>query len=216
MITSNKTLAEFQNRTTSFDLYKEYSRLLRDDVFRKPHNSSVSYIRKENDLTIEFGVDKKGKHVKKIYNNNKSFQKIIKTWISDGNTYQSKYSYRQFDRITKKYRKNGLFHRDNNKPAYTCKIYKYKPVFTIEKWYQEGVLHNSEDIAYFYEEDYTFDDYNPHYYSEKLYFWNGQELDKESFFKNKAKVKRSELAQTLYDCNIICKDMCDVISAFVW
>ena len=197
------------------DLYREYSRLLKDDEFHD-HNSSVSYRRKENDLTIEYSVDKKGKNVKKVYNSDMSFKKITKTWISDGNTYESKYSFRQYDTTTKKYKKNGLLHRDNNKPAYTTSIYKYKPVITIEKWYREGVMHNEDDIAYFYEEDNTHDDYNPHYYSEKLYFWNGEKLDKESFSKRQADTKRSDLTQTLYDCDIVCKDVCGVIASFVW
>ena len=198
------------------ELYREYSRILKDDRFQQRHNVSVSYRRKENDLTIEFGIDKKGKHVKKVYNNDKSFKKITKTWISSGNAYQSKYVYRQYVETTKKYRKNGLFHRDNNKPAYTCKIYKYRPVFTYEKWYKEGVLHNPEGIAYLFEEDNTHDDNDPHYYCEKRYFWNGQEFDEESYYKHIENIKRTELTHLLYDCNIVCKDVCGIISSFVW
>jgi len=40
------------------ELYREYSRILKDDRFQQRHNVSVSYRRKENDLTIEFGIDK--------------------------------------------------------------------------------------------------------------------------------------------------------------
>lgn len=197
------------------NLYREYSRILRDDSFRQSHNSSVSYRRKENDLTIEFGVDKKGKHVKKVYNNDESFKKITKTWISNGDVYKSKYVYRQYDTTTKKYKKNGLLHRDN-KPAYACNIYKYRPIITYEKWYQNGVLHNPEGFAYFFEEDNTHDDDDPHYYSEERYFWNGEELNEESYYKRRANIKRTELTETLYDCNVVCKDVCGVISSFVW
>ena len=198
------------------DLYKEYSRILKDDKFHQDHKSVVSYRRKENDFTIEFYSDKKGKHVKKIYNYDNSYTKITKTWIANGSVYNSKCTYRQYDKNTKKYRKNGLLHRDNNKPAYICTIYKYHPVITIEKWYQEGILHNSDGFAYFFEEDNMHDKDNPHYYCEETYFWKGQELSKEKYYEQVSKIKRKELTDTLYDCNIVCKDVCGIISSFVW
>ncbi len=92
-----------------YELYREYSRILKDDRFQQRHNVSVSYRRKENDLTIEFGIDKKGKHVKKVYNKDKSFKTKTKTWISNGNTYESEYVYRQYDETTKSYRKMVCF-----------------------------------------------------------------------------------------------------------
>lgn len=196
------------------DLYKEYSRILKDDKFHQDGKSSVKYRRKEDGLTIEFYSDKKGKHVKKIYNNDNSYIKIKKTWILDGNTYMSKYTYKQYDENVKEYMKNGLLHRDN-KPAYVCKTYKYRPIFTIEKWFQEGVLHNSEGHAYFFEEDNLHDD-DPYYYSEEKYFWKGQKMDKEKYYEHVSKIKRQELSKTLYDCNIVCKDVCGIISSFVW
>lgn len=198
------------------DLYKEYSRILKDDEFRQDDKSSAMYRRKENGFTIEFYADKKGKHVKEIYNDDFSYRKITKTWISNGSVYNSKYTSRQYEKTTKKYRKNGLLHRDNNKPAYTCNIYKYRPVFTTQKWYEEGVLHNSDGFAYLFEEDNMHDDNDPHYYREEKYFWKGQEFDKENYYEHQSQIRRKELTQTLYDCNIVCKDVCGVISSFVW
>ena len=134
------------------DLYREYSKILRDDKFHQINKSNVSYKRKEKELTLEYGIDKKGKHFRKVYNIDKSYHIITKTWILDGNTYMSKYTYKQYEEKVKEYTKNGLLHRDN-KPAYVHNIYKYRPILTEEKWFQEGVLHNSEGYAYFFEED---------------------------------------------------------------
>jgi hypothetical protein len=197
------------------DLYREYSRILRDDKFHQNNKSNVSYKRKDKELTFEYGIDKKGKHFSKVYNINKSYNMVTKTWISDGNNYKSFYTYKQYDKEFKEYLKNGLLHRDN-KPASVCKKYSYSPIFAEEKWFQEGVFHNSEGPAYFFEEDNSHDNNDPHYYCEKLFFWKGEELDEESYYKHRAQIKRTELTQVLYDCNVCCKDVCGIISSFVW
>jgi len=201
----------------SNDLYREYSRILRDEKYDKDSesNKKVSYKTKYNNLTIEFSVDKKNRTVKKTYNEDKSFQTITKTWISNGDVYTSKYIHKQYDEDIKEYFKNGVYHREN-KPAYISEVFRYKPTITTKKWYENGVLHNYEGCSYFFEEDTMYDNENPHYYCEEIFYWKGQKCNKEEYDNLRSKYRRTELTTVLYNNDILCKDMCGIVSEYVW
>ncbi len=171
-------------------------------------NKSVVYRLKKDGLTTDYFCDEKNRNVKRVYNEDKSFVKITKTWIQGGDVYKKTNTFRQYDYRKTKYTKNGELHR-KGKPALVRECYKYRPIITIRKWCWNGELHNPDGIAYFYEVDEMYDDDNPHYYCEEEYFLFGKKYSKAEF-------DRLKLKDELYDCNLCCKDVCGVIASFVY
>lgn len=195
-------------------LYKEYSKILLDEKFGS-RQVSPTYRRKKDDLTIEYTVNKKGKHVIYSYNECKTFQEKIKSWYNNGDLYKSFCIVKRYDETIKSYYKNGVLHRDN-KPANIINIYKYRAIITDEYWYQNGMLHNLEGPAHILIEDEMHDIHNPSYYSEEDYYIYDVKFNKHNYNEHISKIKREQLSHTLYNMNITCKDICSHISKYVY
>jgi hypothetical protein len=197
------------------ELYLEYNRLLKDERFGVKSFYPVYKLKKDK-LTIEYKVDKKGKHVIHAYNDNESFINTTKTWSYNGDNYKKIYKYEQYQETTKEYFKNGLLHREN-KPAYVYETYKYRAIITIEEWYKDGMLHNEEGPAYVKTEDEMHDINDPYYYREKLYFLNNEEYKEEKKYDEYiTEIKKQKLNDELYSYNIMCKDVCGIVSSYVY
>lgn len=196
------------------ELYLEYSRLLKDDIFGVNPYSPI-YKKKNEDFITEYKIDKKGKHIIYSYNKNKSITNTIKTWYNNGDYYKKIHNYKRYDEETKEYFKNGLRHREN-KPAYLYETYKYRPIITQEKWYKDGMLHNEDGPASILIEDETDEINNPYYYSQNDYFLNNEYYKKEKYDEHIKKIKTQKLCDKLYEYNVSCKDVCNMISSYVY
>jgi len=197
------------------ELYLEYNRILKDEKFGVKSSSSIYKVKKRNTIS-EYKVDKKGRHVINMYNKNKTFFYTTKTWYNNGDYYKKINNYKkQNEECCKEYYKNGLLHREN-KPAYKSKIYKYRPVITEEKWYKDGMLHNEEGPAYILIEDEMNEINDPYYYREELYFFNNEKYEKEKYYEHIRKIKKEKLRDKLYEYNVSCKDVCDIISSYFY
>jgi hypothetical protein len=177
--------------------------------------ASKTYILRLGDSKIKFSRDSKNRHVSVCEDMN-GYKETTKTWIFNGDVYKKVISESKDFRFFQ-YFKNDLYHRDG-KPAYIYKDYRYRCQEIItEKWFQNGMLHNTEGPSYEYIEDYgdtIRDDF--FYYKETRYFLNNLEYDdKINFDKEVSKRKRLVISKELYNNTNICKDVCKMISEYV-
>lgn len=177
--------------------------------------SKIVYKRYLDDKVISYYLNKKGKHITLIKSKNEEYFEMTKKWTSNGSIYKKVKVKTPYETI-KTYYKDDKKHRDNNKPAYKFKSYKYRAVIIHKQWYQEDNLHNLYGEADLYIEDEMYNKDDPFYYQECSYFINNIKYTDYEYDKAVQKINRDNLTNVLYNSTNMCKDVCTLVSSFVY